>query len=152
MYVFLPSKELGLKQFLADLSAENWQMWMKMFHKREGDITLPRFKLEYEKDLNDVLSAMGMEIAFSPARANFSEMYDISAEQNVFISKVKQKTYVEVNEEGTEAAAVTSVVMALTSAMGEPEKFTMVVDRPFFCMIYDIETGTPLFMGAIVDP
>jgi serine protease inhibitor len=152
MYVFLPSQQLGLRQFLADLDAENWRTWLRMFRKTEGDITLPRFKLEYERELNDVLKALGMEIAFNPTKADFSGMYEISPDQNVFISKVKQKTYVEVNEEGTEAAAVTSVTMTLTSAMGPSEKFTMIVDRPFFCVIYDEESGTPLFMGAVVDP
>ena len=80
-------------------------------------------------------------------------MYDAGEGMNLFINEVIQKTYVEVNEEGTEAAAVTSVGMRLTAAMpGEFEKFSMVVDRPFLCAIRDMESGTILFLGAITDP
>ncbi len=153
MYVFLPSKELGLKGFLDRLNAEDWKLWINSLHEREGEIVLPRFRLEYEKTLNEVLKSMGMEIAFDRSRADFSRMYEISPDENVFISEVKQKTFVEVNEEGTEAAAVTSVKMTLaTSVNEEPRKFKMIVDRPFFCAIRDNETGISLFTGAIVDP
>jgi serine protease inhibitor len=89
-----------------------------------------------------------MEKAFS-SQANFSNMTSAS----VTINEVKHKTFVEVNEEGTEAAASTSVGMALTSArMPAEEPFKMIVDRPFFCAIRDNQTGTILFMGSIKDP
>ncbi|HEX8185290.1 MAG TPA: serpin family protein, partial [Blastocatellia bacterium] len=111
---------------------------------------LPRFKVEYEVTLNDALKALGMEPAFDASRANFSGM--AQAGQNVYISKVKHKTFVEVNEEGTEAAAVTSTEMRATSAMRPRDRFRMVVDHPFFCAIRDNTTGTVLFMGAILEP
>lgn len=153
MYVFLPSKQSSLRQVLDSLKTPNWDAWLTRLHPMKGDIILPRFKLEYDINLNDVLKAMGMGIAFNPSKADFSGMYQISDAENVFISLVKQKTFVEVNEEGTEAAAVTSVTMKLTSVSEpEPEKFKMVVDRPFFCAIIDNTSGTVLFMGAIVDP
>jgi serpin B len=73
--------------------------------------------------------------------------------ENVKIGQVKHKTYVDVNEEGTEAAAVTSIGMVRTTSIGSPrERFTMIVDRPFDCAIVDNTTGTLLFLGAIVEP
>jgi len=149
LYVFLPAKDANLQTFLAGLNAANWESWMPQFRSVEGSIVLPRFKLEYEIVLNNALKALGMEAAFDPQRANFAEMYAKSASANVFIGEVKHKTFVEVNEEGTEAAAVTSGGMHLTSYT---PPFNMVVDRPFFGAIRDNQTGTILFMGAIVEP
>jgi serpin B len=149
MYVFLPAKDTNLQTFLASLSAENWESWISQFRSVEGNVVLPRFKLEYETVLNDALKALGMQAAFDPQAANFSEMYSKSTGANVFIGEAKHKTFVEVNEEGTEAAAVTSGGMHLTSYI---PPFTMVVDRPFFCAIRDNQTGTILFMGSIVEP
>jgi serpin B len=96
------------------------------------------------------LKALGMSVAFDPQSADFSAMHE--GTDNVYISTVKHKTFVEVNEEGTEAAAVTSVGMGTTSIREQPERFNMVVDRPFFVAIRDNSTGTVLFMGTIVQP
>jgi serine protease inhibitor len=153
MYVFLPSPEAGIPGFLGMLNSDNWAKWTGNMIARKGDIYLPRFKLEYEKDLNEVLKGLGMGVAFDPIRADFSGMYDVSGKDNLYISDVRQKTFVEVNEAGTEAAAVTSVTMTLASAPpAEHEKFVMVVDRPFLCAITDNTTGAILFLGIIVDP
>jgi len=146
MYVFLPAESSNLDAFCKQLSAENWEKWMKQFHTMEGDLWLPRFKSEYEKTLNDSLKALGMGIAFDPSQADFSGM---RSPPDLFISEVKHKTFVEVNEEGAEAAAVTSVGMRVTSV---PERFVLRVDRPFFCAIRDSKTGAVLFMGVIVEP
>jgi len=151
MYIFLPAKGKGLPEFQKRLTAANWENWMNEFHQNDGDIALPRFRLEYEATLNDGLKALGMGAAFDEGRANFSQMIQPKG-QNVFISQVKHKTFVDVNEEGTEAAAVTSTEMRATSAMRPRERFNMVVDRPFFCAIRDNQTGTVLFMGSIADP
>jgi len=153
MYVFLPNKDLGLKGFLDSLNSEKWSEWWYDFNEREGEIRLPRFKIEYDKTLNNTLVDMGMGVAFNPNKADFSGLFDSPPGRNLFISEVRQKTYVEVNEEGTEAAAVTSVTLRLTSAMpDQTEKFSMIVDRPFFLTIVDNRTRTILFMGAIIDP
>ena len=150
MYIFLPAKISSLDKFHKGLNGENWDKWMSQFGKTKGDIVLPRFKLEYEETINDALKALGMGVAFDPQGANLSGM--IGTAENVFINEVKHKTFVEVNEEGTEAAAATSVGISVTS-MPAPEKtFRMVVDRPFFCAIRDNQTGTVLFMGGINDP
>ncbi|MCC5625698.1 serpin family protein [Nostoc sp. CHAB 5715] len=145
-YIFLPKQNSNLKAFYQNLNVENWDKWMTQFSKQKGFIRLPRFKSEYDVTLNDALKTLGMEEAFSN-KANFSGMG-----KNLKISEVKHKTFVEVNEEGTEAAAVTSVGIVLTSLRQEPEPFRMIVDRPFFYAIRDNQTGRVLFMGSIIDP
>ncbi len=147
MYIFLPSEDSSLRAFQRRLNAKQWEEWMQNFSDEEGDIVLPRFKLEYEKELNDVLAALGMDVAFDCNQADFSRMY---SKEPLCISKVKHKSFVEVNEEGTEAAAATSVEMTL-SAM-PMQGFSMIVDRPFFFAIRDNETGAVLFMGSVVEP
>lgn len=144
-YVFLPKENSSLPAFYQNLNAQNWEKWMTQFQRRKGSIRLPRFKTEYDITLNKALSALGMGEAFT-SRANFSGMGD-----NFAISEVKHKTFVEVNEEGTEAAATTSVGIMATSASTEPP-FKMIVNRPFFYAIRDNKTGSLLFMGSIVEP
>jgi serpin B len=147
MYLFLPKKASSLSDFTKTLTAENWQQWMSRFRTQSGSVQVPRFKLEYEVELKKALSALGMPIAFDASKATFDALSTVSTK----IDQVKHKTFVEVNEEGTEAAAATSVgIVATSMPMNEP--FQMVVDRPFFCAIRDNQTGTVLFMGAIVDP
>ncbi|RCJ21720.1 proteinase inhibitor I4 serpin [Nostoc sp. ATCC 43529] len=145
-YIFLPKPNSNLKAFSQNLNVENWEKWMTQFNKQKGFIRLPRFKTEYDVTLNNTLKALGMEEAFSN-KANFSSMG-----KNFAISQVKHKTFLEVNEEGTEAAAATSVGIVATSLRQEPEPFRMIVDRPFFCAIRDNQTGSILFMGSIVEP
>ena len=150
MYIFLPAQRAGLDALQRSLTAANWDTWMKEFAETQGEIALPRFKVEYEIGLNDALKALGMGIAFDPNRADFSGI--VQGSVKAFISEVKHKTFAEVNEEGTEAAAVTSVEMRATSAMRPDKTFRMIVDHPFFCAIRDNKTGTLLFMGSITDP
>lgn len=150
MYIFLPARSTSLVEFQKNLTAANWEAWMSGFVETKGEIAVPRFKVEYEIGLNDALKALGMGIAFDPDRANFTGIGQTSG--NAFISRVKHKTFAEVNEEGTEAAAVTSVEMSVTSVMQPRKSFRMIVDHPFFCAIRDNKTGTVLFMGSIVDP
>ncbi|HKP13039.1 MAG TPA: serpin family protein [Blastocatellia bacterium] len=150
-YVFLPAPSSSLAAFEKGLTEANWQAWMEQFSAADGDVSLPRFRVTYEVALNDALKALGMGVAFDEGRANFSEMIQMGG-RNVYISRVKHKTFAEVNEEGTEAAAVTSTEMRATSARREVQRFRMVVDRPFFCAIRDNASGAVLFMGSIYDP
>lgn len=116
-----------------------------------GDLMLPRFKVEWQSKLNEALQALGMAEAFDSSRADFSQMAKVKPGE-LFISEVKQKSWCEVNEEGTVAAAVTSVGMSTTSAQRPREKFVMKVDHPFFFAIRDNLTGVVLFMGSIRNP
>lgn len=145
-YVFLPRQNTNLSAFYQDLNVENWDKWMTQFSDRQGSIRLPRFTVESDFTLNDTLKALGMGVAFEEA-ANFSGIGE-----NLALSEVKQKTFVEVNEEGTQAAAATSVGVELIAATPENQPFQMIVDRPFFCTIRDNQTGTVLFMGSIQEP
>ena len=146
MYVFLPDTRLGLPGFQRLLEARSWDTWMARFRATEGHVALPRFKIAYEARLNQALEALGMAVAFG-SRADFSGM-GVGA---VRIDEVRHKTLVEVNEEGAEAAAATSVSMVRASFVPQ-RTFSMVVDRPFFCAIRDDQTGAILFMGSIVEP
>ena len=148
MYIFLPYRESDLNTFLNSLNSERWENWTAQFHEQEIFLSMPKFKLEYEKTLNNPLQSLGMEIAFAPGMADFSRMADLEAlGQNLYIGEVLHKAVVEVNEEGSEAAAVTSIGIRATSL---PPQFT--ADRPFFFAIRDNETKTVLFMGTVVDP
>lgn len=152
MYLFLPDEPSSLSQFQQNLTPENWDTWLRSFREASGQLMLPRFKVEWESTLNNELIALGMGDAFDPARANFSQMAQPNSGKALFISEVRQKTWCEVNEEGTTAAAVTSVRMSVTSAQPPQEKFVMKVDRPFFFAIRDNQTGLVLFMGSINNP
>lgn len=148
MYIFLPGRESDLTVFLQNLNAENWENWISQFGMQEVSLKVPKFKLEYGKGLNDTLKALGMSIAFVEDQADFSRMSPLG--KKLFIKDVLHKTFVEVNEEGTEAAAVTKVEIGVTSLPPPPPEF--VADRPFFFAIRDNETKTVLFMGVVVEP
>jgi serpin B len=148
-YVFLPQSNSSLTEFHKSLTAQNWQTWMQQFGRQEGSIQIPRFKLSYDVELKKVLSALGMQVAFDANNADFSGLTSSKTK----IDQVKHKTFVEVNEEGTEAAAVTSVGIVPTSVQIDPKSpFNMIVDRPFFCAIRDNQSGEILFMGSIINP
>jgi serine protease inhibitor len=144
MTVVLPAHGGTLEGLVASLNAQTWSAWMDQLTERRMDVFLPRFRLEYEKVLNETLKALGMEIAFSPGSADFTGM---SRARGLYIDEVKQKSFIEVNEEGTEAAAVTSVAMALSSG---PPPFR--ADRPFLVVIRERLSGTILFIGAVGAP
>ncbi len=143
MYIFLPEPSSNLDDFLEELNAENWENWLSRFwNEPDLKLTMPRFRLEYEMLLNNALKALGMEIAFVPFVANLEGIAPL-----LYIEKVIHKTFLEVNEEGTEAAAVTLVGPPPASS---PQPFA--VNRPFFFTIHDNWTNTILFMGIIVEP
>ena len=150
MAVLLPNAGTNLDQFRTMLSSETWATWQHQFARKTGSLALPKFKLEYGATLNTALKAMGMSIAFDPKEADFSGLH--ATPPNLFISAVAHKTFVEVNEEGTEAAAATSVTVGLTMLRPTEEPFTLIVDRPFFVAIQDNQTGAILFSGLIVAP
>jgi serpin B len=143
MYVFLPK---NLNNFVQTLDTNKWNDWMKKYKETEGTILLPRLKMEYEKGLIPLLTQLGMGVAFQ-------DNADLSGiGKSLKISEVKHKTYVDVNEEGTEAAAVTNVVSSITSVGPVQKTFYMEVNRPFFFVIRDNQTQEVLFMGTIQNP
>ena len=141
MILVLPKKELN--QWINGMNADKWKELVTGFHPvRDLELQIPKFKMEYGlKQLNGALNGLGMKEAFSDG-ADFSGIAE-----NICISQVLHKAVVDVNEQGTEAAAVTSVEMVFTSAQ-EPVAF--IADRPFFFAIVDNEEGNLLFMGKKV--
>jgi len=146
MFAFLPKG--GLDEFLKTFTVAEFDASILRMRPRNGTVELPRFKLENDYDLTGVLPPMGMPLAFT-SRADFGAISD----KPLFISFVKQKTYVAVNEQGTEAAAVTAIAApGAAPVLIEPPPFHFVVDRPFFMAIRERQTGLILFLGAISDP
>jgi serpin B len=110
-------------------------------------LALPKFEFRTQAGLAPMLGELGMREAFDPTLADFSGMTN---DERLFISDVIHEAYIAVDEEGTEAAAATAVVMRATSAPMDPA--TLTIDRPFLFMLYDRDTGTPLFLGRVLDP
>ncbi|HZT43893.1 MAG TPA: serpin family protein, partial [Chthonomonadaceae bacterium] len=144
--IFLPDPGTPISTFLAELTPENFAQWLPQFKTMHGDIALPRFRTEYGADLNEPLKSLGMAVAFDRDRADFSGMLPGGG---FYISLVRHKTYVEVNEQGTEAAAATGAVITMKAII---RGFQFVVNRPFVCAIRDEKTGAILFLGRILDP
>jgi serine protease inhibitor len=149
MYVFLPDTGFNPATWIGALSDPNWQpLQIAQFRMETGTLVLPKFRLEDSVPLKQPLQALGMKTAFDREGADFSGIGP-----GLYISTVLQKTFVEVKEEGTEAAAVTTVTMVNSAAfMPPPHPFNMVVDRPFLFVIRDDRTGIILFIGLIYDP
>lgn len=149
MYVFLPDAGSSPEALLKHLNGDAWQRVTRPgFEQKEGTLKLPRFKMEYDVNLIPALQSFGMKRAFDSMQADFSGIAP-----QLFISGVRQKTFVEVKEEGTEAAATTAVVMEAASLPMPPKNpFLMVVDRPFLFLIEEQSTGTILFSGIVHNP
>jgi serine protease inhibitor len=150
MYVLLPDASSSVAALRQRLTPQAWAEWMGGFGQREVRVVMPRYRINVESRLNAPLQAMGMADAFSQTRADFRAMLSPQSGGNVYVSEAKQKVFIEVNEEGTEAAAVTGIEMRATSAPPEPVSF--VVDRPFLLAIRDDTTGALLFIGQVNDP
>jgi len=144
MSVVLPNVGQSVDAVLASLRTDTWSAWTTQFQDAELDLHLPRLALTWERMLIPDLQALGMRAAFQAGGADFSRISPLG--DRLFISTVKQKTYVNVNEEGTEAAAVTNVGISLTSA---PLRTQFRVDRPYVFVIRERLSGTILFLGAI---
>jgi len=129
--------------FLPKGNEENWNAWLGNFHREKFLLYLPKFKLEYKIDLSDILRAMGMANAFEPGIADFSNVFNDGVG---WIDQVKHQTFIQVDEKGTEAAAVTVVIFA------DSLPPTVDLNRPFLYVIHEQESGTVLFMGKIAEP
>lgn len=149
LLIFLPDKDQNLKAFTQQLTGENFADWQKQFAGKKVALSLPKFTINYGRDLSSSLKAMGIADAFS-ASADFSNL--IQPPAGACISRVVQKTFIDVNEEGTEAAAVTAGVMGLTSCAMPVEPVQFKVDRPFMLALMDSKTGEVLFLGSIGEP
>lgn len=151
MTIALPGAGASVEAFVADLTADPWRRWTAALADsasvRETELHLPKFRLDWRDSLNGPLRAVGMGIAFDSRRADFYRIADVRPDR-LYISDVKPKSYVDVDERGTEAAAVTSVQVSQTSAGPPPVR----VDRPFVVAIRERLTGSILFVGKVTRP
>ena len=144
--IILPNQEIDINDFIAKLDDEKIQKIIKRFGNQIVELTMPKFELEFSSLLNDVLQKMGMKEAFDQGLADLTGMRD---ENDIYVGKVLQKSYLKVDEKGTEAADVTAVVINTKSL---PKTYKVKVDRPFLFMLrnkklpqdYDM-----IFMGKI---
>lgn len=144
MAVCLPDEGADVKALVSSLSASKFAESMSGANYRQVALSMPKFKINTTMILNGILQSLGMKTAFTDA-ADFSAMTGYG----VAVDEVKQKCFIEVNEEGAEAAAVTSIGMRLTSVAPEPRPFVMNVERPFVFAIFNAETNSILFAGKI---
>jgi serpin B len=145
MTVVLPKQGQSVETVAASFSPNTWQALTNSLHVTTVDLFLPKLKLSYERQLKTDLQALGMRIPFVPDQADFTKM-STTRGRELYIKFVKQKTYVDVHEEGTEAAAVTGVGIGVTSV---PLTVTMRVDRPYVFVLRERLSGTVIFMAKI---
>ena len=150
VWVVVPREGVGAEELLGELDARQLEALYRDARVATGSLALPRFTSRYEaQDLEADLAAMGMPRAFSPSEAEFAGIADVGPER-IFISKVVQKTFVEFNEEGVEAAAASGAIMEAT---GMPMvEFDIRADHPFLFVLAQKATRAPLFMGLVRDP
>lgn len=146
MDIILPDEGYTTSDIFPLLNTADWNNWIAGMYDTEIDLYMPRFKYEFKTGLNDILTAMGMGIAFEPYEADFSNI----SEQDLFISKVLHQTFIETNEKGTEAAAATVVMIELTSL--PPEPLVVKLDKPFIYVIRETSTNTIAFIGKTGNP
>jgi serpin B len=142
MSLFLPQKKQNVDDLIKRLNDKNLSEWLSDFQKGQAKLILPRFRYSCDFGFNEALKSMGMQIAFDAGKADFSNIGDVQ----IWIDSVIHKTFIQVDEEGTEAAAVTAVILkkGLTPSI--------VFDRPFLFVIHERETGAVLFLGKVVNP
>jgi serpin B len=152
MTIVLPPSAAAIDTLSANLTEQRWDTWIAGLDSGGVIVTMPKFKLTFERSLVSSLSALGMKIAFCDFSdvADFSGMYPGAAPGDFCISSVKHKTYVDVYEEGTEAAAVTSV--GITTSVAPSGPLHIYVDHPFLVAIRERLTGTILFLGRVMNP
>jgi len=152
MVMISPNSANGLPAIESKLDSKNLAAWLGNLRERKLHVTMPKFKSETSYSMNKTLKAMGMPTAFT-GEANFNGMRKDESNANLFISTVVHKAFVEVNEEGTEAAAATGVVMTKKSARPRtPFIPHFRADKPFIYMIRDNQTGSILFLGRMNNP
>ncbi len=146
MDVILPDSQQGINDLLPSFNAAGFATWAGRLDSQKVNLSFPRFKFGYKQDLVDILTKMGMGIAFIPDVADFSNITD---QYNLYINKALHQAFIETNEEGTEAAAATIIGVGVTSV---PVIMELKLDHPFLFVIRETSTNAILFMGRVSDP
>ncbi|MFW6327477.1 MAG: serpin family protein [Bacteroidota bacterium] len=149
MICLLPDAGYSVNELIMDLSVSRWNEMLYGWTEKGIQLHLPKLKFEYKKELKEILTSLGMGIAFTPEEADFS---GINPLKELFISKVIHQTFLEVDEKGTEAAAVTVVEIRETSSGGSGSPYRIRFDRPFLFAIQENSTKTIMFMGKVINP
>jgi len=150
MMILLPKNDADLSEIINSIDKDSYSEWVDSMTQKEVDIYLPKFKIKTPLyTLNEYLKNLGMPTAFDPLLADFSGLDGIGG---LYISKVLHKAFMEVNEEGTEAAAATAVIMDKGISDGTDSRITFDCNHPFLFTIHHKETNTILFMGNINNP
>ncbi len=150
LVALLPDDAAGLAKLEKELTTKNLGAWLDQLSTEKVIVALPKFKITWgATELNAPLKKLGMGDAFNPGAADFSGMDGV---KDLFLSRVVHKAFIEVNEEGTEAAAATGAVMMLTAMPPTNEPPTFIADHPFLFLIREKTTGCILFIGRVMDP
>jgi serpin B len=148
LFVVLPGKNKSATDLLQTLDEKTWRQMSSQMKSVRVDLSLPKFHVEFKKELNPVLKKMGMTMAFNPRLADFGAL----SHERVFVSRAVQKTFMDVDELGTEAAAATAITMMTMAMPVQSKSIEFRVDRPFLVGLQDQQTGQLLFLGAINEP
>ena len=147
MLIFLPNTGKNTNNIISELNPENVNNWISKLTEQKKKVFLPKFEFKFEDSIIDELAALGMTDAFDPSKANLT---GISEEAKLVISAVMHKSYIKVDERGTEAAAVTGITVGVTSV--GPDNNTFRVDHPFVFAIREKDTQAILFIGKVLNP
>lgn len=152
MAVILPSDRTGLDQLMNSVTAEQIDAWLEGMHNNvEVIIQIPKFEVRTNYELIRPLVSMGVKDVFNDTTSDLSGMAKLEPDQRLWVEKAVQSAYVKVNEEGTEAAAVTAIASSFTDSI-PPPPIVFIADHPFLFLIQDDESGTILFIGRMSDP
>jgi len=147
MDIILPDDNNGLSELVPSITDAAFAGWVDQLVERKVNLFLPRFKYDFRKGLVEILTDMGMGIAFTD-NADFTNIAEFPP---LLISDVLHQAFIETNEEGTEAAAATVVIVGITS-VGPNDPFPIIADHPFIYIIREVTTGSVIFMGRVSDP
>ncbi|NLY77986.1 MAG: serine protease [Tissierellia bacterium] len=146
----LPREDVDIKEYIRELTGEGLLNLINSFKRAKVDAHIPKFCYSYQVEMSQMLMNLGMVDAFDEHKADFSRMAKVENE-NIYINKVIHKTYIEVDEKGTKAAAATGVEVNETSAILEEERYVVKLDRPFIYVIMDNVMNLPIFIGTVMD-
>ena len=151
MIILLPMEDNNISSLISELNADKLNQWISQADTLTTELVLPKFKTEFKLELNNALIAMGMELPFT-GDANFGSFFNEIPGEKLYIDRVIHQAFIEVNEEGSEAAAATVVSIGVTSIGGGSRPLVIRVDHPFTYFIREKHTGTILFAGTMMNP
>lgn len=155
MSIFLPNEESNLSEFFNEITQDKLKNWIKISSEQEGYVTMPKYSIEYQSELNETLKNIGLVTPFKKDDCTDNKLKNMLSNNNnicdLYISKSIQKTSIDVNENGSEIKTTFSFY-PIGEVTSVPERFSININRPFFCFITENTTGTIMFEGVINNP